>query len=75
MSSQIIFCTEVDFLTLVDSMLRDENGVSHQTYCKLYDLFIKRACFHLWEKISGYVEATDDRYYLEEDAPRLYELV
>jgi hypothetical protein len=56
-------------------MLRDENGISHETYTALYHVCVYEGHLELWEKICKQVDATDDRFYLKENAPRLYELV
>lgn len=73
MSESITFRTNY-FLALVDSMLRTEDGVSHHTYEKLYSLCVYEGHHQLWLKISEYVEATDNRFYLKEDAPNLANL-
>jgi hypothetical protein len=73
MSNLITFETKA-CLEFVDSMLRDEDGVSHKTYEKLYQMFVIDGHTELWRKISRYVDATDDRFYIAEDAPSLIEI-
>lgn len=58
-------------VALVDSMLRDDNGISEYTYNLLYDVFYTTDNAGLWYKISRQVDATDGRFYLRDDAPSL----
>ena len=73
MSESITIRTKT-LLNLADTMLRDEEGVNHSTYAKLYELFVYNGHLELWKGVCKNVDATDGRFYLSEDAPRLYKL-
>ena len=62
-------------LFLVDTMLRNEEGVDDQTYIKLYELFVYNGHLELWKGVCKNVEATDGRFYLLDVAPSLLDLL
>ena len=65
--SEFITFTRNHTLSLVDSMLRDENGISEDTYDALCQMFVATGNMDLWHEISLRVEATDGRFYIPED--------
>ena len=74
MSKSITIKTRT-LLNLVDTMLRNEEGVDNPTYVKIYELFVYSGHLDLWRGCCKNVDATDGRFYLSEDAPNLLDLL
>ena len=69
MSNLITFET-FNLIAWLDTLLRDENGISEQAYHEMHLLLIDSNP-NLSAKLSTVVEATDGRFYIEEDVPFL----
>ena len=70
MSNPITFDT-INLLGFLDILLRDENGITQDAYDALCCMFVATGNIELWHKISICVDATDGRFYIEEDVPFL----
>ena len=61
-------------LDVIDTALRQENGVSEQVYDDMF-LMIDSVSSELWHQIARNVDATDGRFYLCDGVPSLRTLV
>lgn len=69
MSNLVTFET-IHFVTFLDTLLREENGISEQAYREMH-LLLRDRLPELSHELTKTVDATDGRFYIANDAPPL----
>lgn len=73
MSNLVTFET-IHFVTFLDTLLREENGISEQAYREIH-LLLRDRLPELSHELTKTVDATDGRFYIVDAVPHLTSLL